>query len=120
MASAGYVDRLLTAVETGLQRVLKEVFRYILTSLRFGPFEHQTRCENFQAYYLEGTTPATANQEFSIVHGLSRAPYLVVPVMPLNAVGARIVPLEVSRAADATRIYLKSSVASAPITVIIE
>lgn len=120
MANPEYVASQLGGVESTLKRSLIDVFRYVLGNLRFGRPTNQTRAENVQAYYLTGTTHATPNTEFSIAHGLGSAPYLLVPVLDLQAVNAQIVPLVVSRAADASRIYLKSSVASAVFTIMVE
>ena len=92
----------------------------MLRNLRLGPVANSVRTENLQAYYFTGTTPAVANQEFSIAHGLNRVPYVLIPVLSLNSVNQAIVPLTVSRAADASRIYLKSSATSTPIAVMVE
>lgn len=94
--------------------------RYLIPNGRFGPISHQTKSENFQAYYVLSTTASTANDEFSVTHGLGRTPYLIVPVLPLDQVGAKTVRLQVSRAADGQRVYLKSPEVSAPIALLIE
>lgn len=120
MASPAYVEALLGGVEAGLKRTLKAVFDYVLTNLRFGPATHQTRSENLQAYYLLTTTPAVAGTEFSIAHGLGRTPYLALPVLPLSDVGSQLVPLTVSRAPDASRVYFTSTAANAPVAILIE
>lgn len=120
MASASYIEALVGSLPTEHRRALKEVFTYVLGNLRLGPPDDQARSENLQAYYYEATTPAVADTEFSILHGLGRAPYLVVPVLPLSVQGAQLVPLTVTRAADATRVYLSSSTTNAPITVLVE
>ena len=120
MATPGYVDVLLNSLDAPLKVAFKQVFDYVLRNLRFGPVVHQARTENFQAYYLTGTTPADANQEFSIAHGLGRVPYVLMPVASLDSVGQALVPLTVSRAADANRIYLTSSSTSAAIAVLVE
>lgn len=119
MASVGFVESLLGGVAADTKRVLLEAFRYVLPNGRFGPVEHQTKSESFQAYMLLSTT-ATSTGEFSILHGMGRAPYLVVPVIPLDQSGARLVPLEVSRVADSQRIYFKSTSTSAPFAVLAE
>lgn len=118
MASMGYVESSFGSVEEKVKKAAVEAFRYVLGNLSFGAVEHQTRATNFQAYWLTATTPAVADTEFSIAHGLSAAPNFVMPVAPLNAVGSMIVPLTVSRAADGNRIYLKSSSTSAPIALL--
>lgn len=120
MAVPGFVESLLGGVEADLKRVLVEAFRYVLPNGRFGPIAHQTKLESFQAYYSTATTNSTANDEFSIVHGMGRTPYFCQPVVPLDTPGAKLVRLEVSRAADGQRVYLKSPEASAPIAVILE
>lgn len=118
MASLGYIESSFGSVEAGTKKALVEAFRYLLGNLSFGAVEHQTRATNFQAYWLTTTTPGTANEEFSIAHGLSQAPNFVIPIGQLNAVGSQVVPLTVSRAADATRIYLKSSSTGAAIALL--
>ena len=120
MAITGYVESLLGGLEGNTKRVLTEAFRYVLPNGKFGPVDHQTKSESFQAYYVNSTTSSTADQEFSVVHGLGRTPYLVVPVLPLDVVGAKTVRLEVSRAADGQRVYFKSPEVSAPISLLVE
>lgn len=120
MANPTYIEALLGSLPSDQRRVFKQIFEYVLGNLRVGQPDDQVRSENLQAYFYEVTTPATANEEFSIAHGLGRAPYLLIPVLPLSTQGAQIVPLTVSQPADATRVYLTSSTASAPLTVLIE
>ena len=120
MANASYVASLVGNLPAEHKLAWKRVADYVLANLRFGPVAHQTRTENLQAYYLTATTPATANQEFSIAHGLHRTPYVLLPVLSLDSVNQAIVPLSVSRAADDYRVYLKSSSTSAAIAVMVE
>ena len=120
MATTPYVESMLGGLDAGLRKALSQIFTYVLGNLRFGRPEHQERAENLQAYFYEATTPSVAGTEFSIAHGLQRAPYLLIPVLPLDTVGAKTVPLEVSKAADDQRLYLKSTTASAPIRVLVE
>lgn len=120
MATASYVESLVGPLPPEQRQVFKRVFDYVLNNLRLGPVEHQVRAENLQAYYLTSTTSTTANTEFSIAHGLGRTPYVAVPVLPLDAVGAQIVPLVVTRAADTQRLYLRSSSTNAVITLLVE
>jgi hypothetical protein len=120
MATPGYIDTLTGGLDAPLKVALKRIFEYVLRNLRLGPVVHQGRTENLQAYYLVGTTPATANEEFSIAHGLGRVPYVLLPVVSLDSVGQSLVPLTVSRAADASRVYLTSSSTSAAIAVLVE
>lgn len=120
MATPEYVIAQLGGIPADLKRVFGDVFRYVLGNLRFGRPSNQTRAENVQAYFLTGTTPSVADTEFSIAHGLGTAPYLLLPVLDLQAVNARLVPLTVTRAADASRVYLSSSETDAPVTVLVE
>ena len=120
MAVTGYVRSLLGGMDADLKRVLTQAFDYVIPNAKFGPISHQAKSESFQAYYINSTTNSTANDEFSIVHGLGRTPYVIVPVLPLDVVGAKTVRLQVSRVADGQRIYLKSPEASAPISLLVE
>jgi hypothetical protein len=120
MATPGYIESLVGNLEAPLRAALVRVFDYVLRNLRFGPVTNQARTENFQAYYFTTTTPATANQEFSVSHGLGRVPYVLIPVLSLDSINQAIVPLQVSRAADASRLYLKSSSTSAAIAIMVE
>lgn len=120
MADASYLKTLFGGVETGLRRALDQAWDYVLGNLRLGRPIDSTRSENFQAYFYEATTPGVANTEFTVAHGLGRTPYLLVPVLPLDAVGAKIVRLQVTRAADAARIYLSSPDINAAVTIMLE
>lgn len=90
---------------------MTELLRAMVPFLRFGPVEHQQKAENFASHVVVSTT-ATSTGEFSIVHGLGRAPYRAMPVLDLNSSGMELIPLRVTRPADASRIYLKTSAGS--------
>lgn len=108
MADIGYVRGLLGGIQDAkTKRILVDVFEHVLGNLRFGPPEQQVRAENFQSYFQKSTT-ATSTSEFSFRHGLASTPRFAVPVLDLNQIGARLVPLEVTRAADGARVYLKT------------
>jgi hypothetical protein len=111
MSITGYIEALLGGLEANTKRALTEVFRYDLPNHKFGPVDHQTKSENFQGYYVSSTADSSTG-EFSIVHGLGRTPYLMVPVVPLDVVGARSIPLTVTRAADGNRVYVKTEAGS--------
>jgi hypothetical protein len=121
MATFGYVESLLGGLESLLKRPLLEAFRYVVGNGRFGPASHQAKSESFQAYYQESTT-SDSTSEFSVAHGMGRIPYLAVQVLPLDVVGAQLVPLTVTRAADAQRVYLKTEAGStsAPFILLVE
>ena len=119
MADMGFVESELGALPPDHRKSLVAVFRYVLNNLTLGASDNP-RAKNFQWYWFSTTTSSNANEEFSISHGLGRTPSVIVPVLPLNEVGARTVDLQVSRAADNNRIYLKSASTSAAITVLVE
>jgi len=120
VADMGFVRTKLGAIsDAATRRVLIDVFEHVLGNLRIGEPEHQTRAENLQAYWLKSTT-ASDTGEFSIAHGLPSTPHYAIPVVELDKPGAKLVPLEVSRAADTKRLYLKSTSTSAPILLLVE
>jgi hypothetical protein len=121
MADFGYVQNTLAGLsETGTRKILEAVLRYILKDIRFGRGTSGEPSQNMGGGFFSATTPTVPNTEFSIVHTFGRTPYLLIPVLPLNQVNAKIVRLQVSRAADASRIYLKSPDADAAIFVYLE
>lgn len=121
MAALGGVIAELGSLDADVKKVMTNVFTYLVPNLRFGPVAHQTKAENFQAYYVNSTTAASTG-EFSVLHGLGRTPYLVQPVLALDQVGARTVPLTVTRAADSQRVYLKTEAGftNAPFSLLLE
>lgn len=121
MADQGYVESQLAGIaDPQLRKILSSVFKYILKDTRFGRAEDAEASVNFGGGFFAGTTHATPNTEFSIEHSFGRPPYLLLAVLPLDGSGGNIVPLQVERAADARKIYLSSSVASANFVVYLE
>ena len=120
MADASYIKSLFGGTPDAVKKAAEQAFTYLLGNLKLGAPDDARRSANFQWYWFSGTTSSTANQEFSIAHGLGREPYVAIPVLPLQSVGARTVDLQVSRAADASRMYFKSSSTSAAFTVLVE
>jgi hypothetical protein len=103
-----------------MKRSFRALLEYMLGSLKFGPPDDAVPSVNFGASYYEATTPSTASEEFVIEHQLGVAPYLIVPALDLTSSGTQLVPLVTTRPADAQNIYLRSSLASANITVFVE
>ena len=120
MADASYIKSLFSGTPDAVKKAAEHAFTYLLGNLTLGAPEEARRSKNFQWYWFSATTSSVANQEFSISHGLGRVPQVILPTLPLTQVGARTVDLQVSRAADMNRIYLKSSSTSAAITVLVE
>lgn len=120
MADAAYIKSLMGELDAKVKKAFTPIWDYLLANIRIGRPIDRTRSTNLQAYFYTVTTPAVADKEFSVAHGLGTTPYLAMQVLPLDAVNATVVPLTVTRAADASRIYLSSSTASAPITLLVE
>ena len=120
MSALGGLESLVGGLEERTKKALVELLRAMVPFNRFGPVTHQKKAENFQAYYVNSTTSSTANDEFTVQHGLGRIPYLAVPMLPLDSSNAKTVRLEVTRPADAQRVYLRSPETSAKVTLLIE
>lgn len=120
MADISYIDQQLASFPSEQRKSLKLAFQYLLDNWRLGVPTSGERATNSQLYYFTATTPAVANTEFAIVHGIGQAPYNIVQVLDPNAVNAQMIPLKVTRLADADRLYLSSSVASANFTIAVE
>jgi hypothetical protein len=110
MADLGYIDGKLRGLSDDVsKRILLDIFTHLVKSgIAIGEPVHQTRSKNLTATFLTSTT-ATSTGEFSIVHGLESAPQYAIPVVDLQQAGAQLVPLRVTRAADARRVYLQST-----------
>jgi hypothetical protein len=116
----GYLRGQVNSIkDEALRTRLLNIVEHIANDFRFGAPAHQTRSQNAQLYWQNSTT-ATSTGEFSLTHGLNATPKYAIPVLELDKPGAKLVPLEVSRAADNRRLYLKSTSTSAPILLLIE
>ena len=111
MAALGGLEALIGSLPTDTRRAMMELLRAMVPFLRFGPVDHQQKAENFAGYTMVSTT-ASDTGEFSVVHGLGRAPYRFMPSLNLNSSGMETVLLRVSRPADASRLYLKAAAGS--------
>jgi len=120
VADLGYIKSLLRQVpDATTRRALDDCFTHVLGNIRFGVPEHQTRAVNLQTYFQEMTTGASTS-EFTVAHGLGQVPHMALQVLDLSQPGATVVPLEVTRAADASRLYLKSTSTSAACWLLVE
>ena len=118
MATSSHVRTLLGGIDAALKKALGEIFDYVLTnSLAFGPIdanEARTKTTNMAGRYLKVTTSGTANQEFSVTHGLGRTPNVIWQVTSPRVVNSRFLgDLTVSKAADENRLYFTSGSTSA-------
>jgi hypothetical protein len=118
VADIGYIESELGGVPADQKRGIVSAFRYTLNAFSFAPLD-KGRATNAQLYYLNVVTSSNANEEFSVAHGLDAAPSYLIPVLRLNEVGSQLVPLQVSKAPDGRRVYLKSSSTSAAISVMV-
>ena len=114
MASLGFLETLLNGLtDATTKSILKQVFTELVKFEKFGPIAHQEPTQIGARVYLESTTADASTTEFSIAHGLGRAPYFALQVLPLDSSGAQLVPLVVSRVADVQRVYFRSTSTSA-------
>jgi hypothetical protein len=120
VASKGYVQSLINRLDDKVRVSLNYVFDHVLDNGQIGPIEHGKKAINFRFYRLDATTSTAANTEFSIIHGLGVAPFHVLPLLPLTSSGVQMVRLKVTRAADASRLYLSSPDTNAAISVLVE
>lgn len=117
MASPGYVDTLLNTLDQAIRVTLSNAFQYAMRENALGSDQ---KAENFNWYKVSGTTHATPNTEFSVLHGMDHAPMHLIPTVRLDSTGGQLVTLTVSRASDSKRIYLKSSSTSAAFVAYLE
>lgn len=117
MADKGLVNLSINALPEPLRQPLSKAFEHTLDSYRLGG---DAKATNFSWFRFESTTASVANTEFSIEHALNQTPSRVIPVLDLTLVNSRLVPLTVTRAPDARRVYLSSPTTSAAIVVYLE
>ena len=122
MASSRYVSSLIGGLAAEIKLALTRIFEHVLDhGIVIGRASDQTASVNLAGHFYWVTTPAVADTEFTVAHRFqASAPYLLMQVLPLDAVGSQIVPLKVTRVADTNRVYLSSSTASAPICIYVE
>jgi len=125
MATSSHAKTLLGGIDAALKKALSEVLDYVLNNtMAFGPIEAnepRTKTTNMAGRYLKVTTSGTANQEFSVAHGLGRTPNVIWQVTSPRVVNSRFLgDLTVSRAADEMRLYLTSASTGAVVWVYCE
>lgn len=111
MASLGGLEALIGSLPADTKRVMTELLRALVPFLRYGPISHQGKAENFASWAIVSTT-ATSTGEFSVAHGLGRAPFRACQVVDLNSSGMEFVLMRVSRPADASRLYFRAEAGS--------
>lgn len=106
MAALGGLEPIVGGLEASTRKVMVELLRAMVPFLRFGPLD-TAKAENFNGFNVSSTT-ASSTGEFTVEHGMGRTPFRAMPAMNLSQVGSGLVPLEVTRAADSRRLYLKT------------
>lgn len=104
MAAPGYIATLINSLEANMRSVLQTAFEYAMRENALGA---GTKAENFSWFKVTTTTHATANTEFSVLHGMDHAPSKLIPILPLDSTRYQLTDLAVSRVSDSKRIYLK-------------
>lgn len=120
MAVIGYVDTLIAPLPVEIRKALTDVFTYTYATMLWGPVVNGRRGVNGQQYFVSFLLPITANQEVAIPHGLSTPPNLAIPVLDVRSANSAIVPLTITRPADAHYLYLKSSATGVPVTLLVD
>lgn len=109
MADKGYVKTLINGIpEERSRQLIASAFDEVLDNFRVGPIEHAKRATNGQSYFFQAVTAAVSSGEFTIRHGQGQTPLWLRPILPLDSVNVTMPAVTVTRAADETRIYLKS------------
>jgi hypothetical protein len=116
MADKGAILAILQGLpEEQGRRIHKALYERWMSDLKFGRAIPGDPAINFGGGFFSATTHATPDQMFMVPHSITRVPYLLIPMLPVNVVGAKLVELTTARAADTLNVYLSSPVASAPI-----
>lgn len=114
MAALGALEALCQSLPEAIRRTMIAYTREWATSLRFGaPSSSAVKAENLGGALVPFVTSGTANQEAAVAHGLGRTPRLLIPMLPMDTVNATLPVLTVTKAADATYLYVKSPTTSA-------
>lgn len=122
MATSSYAKSLLGGLGAEFKAAVGKFAEYVFDrNLEFGPVGHQEPCANFRGIYVSSTTAATANQEFTVAHGLGRTPNVIWQVADPRSVNTRFLgDLTISRAADLNRLYFTSASTSAAFHLYVE
>jgi hypothetical protein len=120
VASKSYVETLLNRLEVAIRTPVVQAFQHTLDNLQIGGVAHQEKATNFRWIRLDSTTAVNANEEFTIAHGAGQTPLYLIPFLPLDSSGAWVPRLKVTRAADASRLYLSSPDTNAPFSMLME
>ena len=121
MADIGGLRKLAQSVaDPTTKQALLGIIELGFGGLTFGGFdENDKKATNFRMYRQQSTGSAST-AAFTIAHGMETVPRLAIPVLDLSQPGATLVPVEVVRAADGKRLYLKASSTGAYVSFLVE
>ena len=120
MADVGALRSFVANLQSEVKKSVGDAFAYGFKNIRVGLPGHQKPAENLSWLQLDFTTSTTANQEFSVAHGLASAPRVAFPCLDLTSSGTQLVTLRTTRPADSKRVYLASSSTNAAGTIFVE
>ena len=121
MADIGALRSLAKSIPDATTRsVMLQIIELGFGGLTFGAADSDDRkATNFRLYHT-GSTTAASTGLFTVAHGMDTTPHLAIPVLDLSQPGATLVPVEVVRAADGKRLYLKSTSTGARVSFLVE
>lgn len=122
MADIGALRDMLKGIPDVTTRgIMIRFAEYLAGNLTFGAIDPDSpKAKNFQSYHVTSTTAAASTSEFTIAHGMDRAPQIAFLTLDLSQPGAKIVPIEVTRAADSRRLYLRSTSTGCLVSFLVE
>lgn len=114
MAALGSLEALLNGLPDEIHARFLAYTRAWVPFLRFGaPDTAPVKAENFGAALVPYTTNTVANAETAVAHGLGRVPRMMFQLLALNVVNATAPVITVTKAADASYLYIKSATTGA-------
>lgn len=121
MAAIGYLESLVNTLPADEKKVLVEFIREAFKTLAFGaPDTTPVAATNFGGNLVPVTTSSVSNQEVAVPHRLDRKPRWLSPALDPNTVNASLPAFTITRAADATHVYLKSATTTATFWLYVE
>lgn len=120
MSDIGALRSFFGSLPSESKKAMENFVTYAFKNIRVGLPGHQKPAENLSWVQLDGVTSTTANQEFSIAHGLANAPRVAFPCLDLTSSGTQLVTLRTTRPSDSKRVYLSSPSTNAAFTIFAE
>jgi hypothetical protein len=124
MATSSYAKSFFGSLPADIKTAMHKFSEYVFDrSLEFGPVdpnETTSAATNFRGRWVKAVTSTSANTEFSVAHGLGKAPNVFWPIGNPRSVNSVVPTLTVSRAADMSRLYLTSPTTGAVVFLYVE